>query len=312
MTNKNILVTGGAGAIGSNLVKLLIKDKYEVTVLDDLSSGRISNIPAQVKFIHGSITNKKMVNTIFNQIRPSKVVHLAALFANQNSVDHPTLDLKVNSVGTLNILEAARTNNVSKIVYTSSSCVYGNNLGELKETMHNKDLDTPYAISKLTGEHYCNYYRKFYGIQVTILRLFNSFGPGEYPGKYRNVIPNFFKTALEGKPLPIYGDGEDTRDFNYVGNTVSGIMKAINYTGDQNHIFNIGSGKQTKIIDLAKRINTLTGNKAGVTFTPRREWDKINKRLACINLAKKELGYEPEISFSEGLEKTYKWIKTHV
>ena len=192
----SILVTGGAGAIGSNLVASLLKEGHKVIVLDDLSSGHKRNISEAAVFFQGSILNEELLEEVFQNAKIDYVLHLAALFANQNSVDHPTLDLSVNGLGTLNILEKSLKYGVQKVVYTSSSCVYGNDPIMNEDKPLNGILDTPYAITKLLGEQYCKFFSKCNGLNTVIVRLFNCYGPGEIPGKYRNAIPNFFSTAL--------------------------------------------------------------------------------------------------------------------
>src|SRR6185295_18865944 len=193
-----VLVTGGAGSIGSNLAALLVERGHDVTVLDDLSSGHRDLVPPSVRFVHGSIEDEGALAQAFDA-RPQWVFHLAALFANQNSVDHPQRDLAVNGGGTVKVLQQAVLSNAAKLLFTSSSCVYGHK-EVMREDDQAYDLDTPYAISKLLGEHYCRYWSRQFGIDTVVVRLFNTYGPHEYPGRYRNVIPNFFALAMRGEP----------------------------------------------------------------------------------------------------------------
>jgi len=310
LMNKNILVTGGCGAVGSNLVGRLINMGCKsVTVIDNLTSGLVENLPtsSNLTFIEGDITLPKDLDRAF-QKDIDVVFHLAARFANQNSVENPIEDLNTNIKGTLLLLEYSRRKYV-KFIYTSSSCVYGNKKGELNESDIHYLLDTPYAISKLTGEYYTKFYQDFYGLNTVVLRLFNSYGPNERDGKYRNVIPNFIARALRQEPLIITGTGDETRDFTFVGDVVDALTAAAEKEEATGSVFNIGSGKETRIIELANIINELTGNKAGIQFAPRRPWDKITRRAAGIAKAKAILGYSPKVQLEEGIRETINWFK---
>ena len=255
---KSILVTGGAGAVGSHLVSRLVASGHKVTVLDDLSSGHHKFVPETVDFISGSITDDEILDAVFQE-RPEVVFHLAALFANQQSVDRPQLDLEVNGLGTLKILEKCEQFKVERFIYTSSSCVYG---------------------------------------------------PNEFPGKYRNVIPNFIEKSLRGESLTILGEGTETRDFTYVSDVVEGLLLASTTQESDFGIYNIGSGVGTKVLDLANQINSITGNQTPITFAPRRNWDHIPHRVADISLAKEKLGFTPTVKLSDGLQKTFEWFNS--
>ena len=201
---KRILVTGGAGCIGSNLVQALIKANVEkVIVLDDFSSSPRWNLPnhPEIFIVNGSILIEENLKRAFSE-RPHYVFHLAAHFANQNSVDHPETDLMVNGLGTLKVLQYSHLAGVEKFVFASSGCsVYGSQAPlPLREDFVSLHLDTPYQIHKLLGELYCNYFHNYYGLPIAIARYFNVYGPGEVPGKYRNVIPNFIENLAEYLP----------------------------------------------------------------------------------------------------------------
>lgn len=302
-----ILVTGGAGAIGSNLVRTLISEGHDVFVLDDLSSGRRSLLPENAEFIEGSVVNLKDLDRAFDH-EPDLVVHMAALFANQNSVDHPVKDLEVNGKGTALVLESCVRANVRKVVNISSSCVYGTK-ELMTEEDRNFDPDTPYAFTKLLGERYCKFWAHENGLDTLSLRLFNSYGPNEYPGKYRNVIPNFISKAIAGEPLTITGTGEETRDFTFVSDTVSGITRALFAQTQPGDIFNIGSGQSTRIIDIAEMINKLAGNSAPIEFQPRRSWDHVLHRRGDISKAKRIIGYQPRVGIEDGLQAVFEWVR---
>jgi len=274
---KTVLVTGGAGAIGGNLVRRLNDLNTEkIVILDNLSSSYEWNVPVgpKIRFVHGDILDDEKLKFVFKD-RPDIVFHLAAHFANQNSVDNPKTDLMVNGMGILKVLEFAHLTNVSRFVYASSGCgVYG-----LESTLPYQEHDvsislhTPYQVTKLLGELYTNYYHNLYGLPVVNTRFFNSYGPGEVPGKYRNVIPNFFYWAMSEKVLPITGDGTETR-----------------------------------VIDMAHEVNRLTGNALGVVHVQRRDWDAKTRIISSIDKAQRLLGYRPQTTFNEGLKHVHEWF----
>ena len=307
------LVTGGAGFLGSNLVRqLLATGAGKVIVLDDLSSSCSWNIPSdpRVKFIHGSILEDEKLTSAF-ETHPKYVFHLAAHFANQNSVDHPEHDLTVNGMGTMKILRLAHVSKVERFVYASSGCsVYGSTAPlPLEESFVSLHLDTPYQITKLLGELYCNYFQHFYGLRTSIPRFFNVYGPGEVPGRYRNVIPNFIYWAMSKRPLPITGTGEETRDFTFVGDVVDGILKCGYLDRAIGEAINLASGQETRVIELANMINSLVGNPEGVTFREKRDWDKSTRRRASIRKAEELLGYRPSRDLKRGIGLTIEWFK---
>lgn len=310
LVGKKVLVTGGSGAIGTFLVRTLVENN-KVMVIDDLSSGNSRYLPSHknIRFIKGTILNNSIMNDVFSE-KIDVIFHLAAHFANQNSVDHPLADLETNALGTLNILEKIKNKSQVKFIYASSSCVYGNK-NECNEFDQEYFPETPYAISKLAGERYVKFYSDLYGIKSVILRYFNSFGPFESPGKYRNVIPRFFYWAFSGKPLIVTGTGEETRDFNYVYNVVYGtILSAVSAKATKK-VYNIASGKETAIIDLAKKIKEITGKKVPVIFKTRRKWDRVLKRKGNIKLITEELGYNSSKTLDEGLSYTFRWFLNH-
>ena len=309
---KTVLVTGGAGCIGSNLTRALIRvEAAKIVVLDDLSAAERWNIPddPKVVFIEGSVLDEAVLKKAFTQ-EFDFVFHLAAHFANQNSVDHPETDLLVNGLGVLKVLEYSRQNKAGKFIFASSGCsVYGSQAPlPLKEDFISLHLDTPYQITKLLGELYCNFFYNYYGLPLAIARYFNVFGPGEVPGKYRNVIPNFIWKALHRQPLPITGTGEETRDFTFVEDIVDGTLRIGVIPKAMGEAFNLASETETKIIDIANMVNKITGNAAGVEFIARRDWDKITRRRASIEKAGKVLGYESRMGMEDGIRRVYDWI----
>ena len=310
---RTILITGGAGAIGSNLTRALSEAGARmVIILDNLSSSYKWNVPSlpNVMFVEGDITNDIDLKRVFNE-GPEIVYHLAAFFANQNSIDYPEKDLWVNGFGTLKVLEYSRLAGVKRFIYASSGCsIYGSNAPlPLREEFMSMNLSSPYQITKMLGELYCNFFYNHYGLPVVKTRFFNSYGPGEVPGQYRNVIPNFIYWAMQGRTLPITGTGEETRDFTYVGDLVDGLLRAGYYDEAIGEDINLASGKEVKIMDLANMINRFVGNSSGTIFVKRRKWDTKDRLLASIDKAKRILGYEPKTSFEEGLKKTLQWFR---
>jgi len=309
---KTVLVTGGAGAIGSNLVKALSNlDTRKIIIIDDLSSSYEWNIPTspKVAFIKGNVLDDEKLKWAFKE-RPNIVYHLAAHFANQNSVDNPETDLMVNGMGTLKVLEHAHMVDVERFIYASSGCgIYGSDSKmPFEEHDVSMKLYTPYQVTKMLGELYTNYFYNLYGLPIVNARFFNSYGPGEVPGKYRNVIPNFFWWSLNKQPLPITGTGDETRDFTYVGDLIEGLL-AMTYCEDAvGEAFNLATSREIRIRDLAQWILEITGNEAGIVFRERRDWDKKNRLLASIEKAHKILGYEPKMDFKVGLKKVYAWF----
>lgn len=311
---KAVLVSGGAGAIGSNFVRRLSGlGVARVIVLDNLSSGVEWNVlPARnVLFVRGDVTDDVTLRRVF-QDQPQIVFHLAAFFANQNSVDYPDWDLQVNGFGTLKLLEyAVLSGTVERFVYASSGCsIYGREAPlPLRGEFMSMHLSTPYQITKMLGELYCNFFQHHYGLKVVKTRFFNSYGPGEVPGQYRNVIPNFIYWALKGQPLPITGTGEETRDFSFVEDLIDGLLLATTSEQAVGREYNLSGGHEVRIVDMARLINELTGNTADVVHLPRRKWDTKTRIKAGIERARTELGYDPKTPFEDGLKRTIAWFR---
>jgi nucleoside-diphosphate-sugar epimerase len=310
---KTILITGGAGAIGSNLTRVMAElEAQTVIVLDDLSAAYEWNIPSlpNVLFVKGSVTDEVSLKRVF-ALKPDIIYHLAAFFANQNSVDYPQRDLMTNGLGTLLVYQYAQMCGTKRVVYASSGCsIYGSAAPlPLKEEFMSMHLTTPYQITKMLGELYGNFFYHHYGLPVVKTRFFNSYGPGEVPGQYRNVIPNFIFWALSGLPLPLTGSGEETRDFTYVMDIVDALLRAGYFEQAVGQEMNIASGHEVKILELAERINELTGNKAGIVRAAPRVWDTKKRLLACVDRAKNIIGYEPRTGFEQGLKTTIQWFR---
>ncbi len=296
-----ILVTGGAGFIGSNLAQRL----QDVVVVDNLSEGHHDNVPLSATFVQQDLRDADALESLFKAHRFDTVYHLAAHFANQKSVENPQMDLEVNGQVTLRLLQLAQKFGVRKFVYSSSSCIYGAVDSAMAESLIPRP-ETPYGITKLLGEYYVQYFHDYYGMDTTVVRYFNVYGPGEYPGTYRNVVPKFFHASMHGQPLVITGTGEETRDFTYVDDAVDATLWVSEKTNGQ--VFNIGNGQSTSIKTLAEHINAVTHNPAAVQFTSRRDWDHISHRKADVTRLNAS-GFKSRIPLHEGLQKTHVWLR---
>jgi len=307
---KAILITGGAGFIGQNLVKYFQK-KYKIIVIDNLSSKGVSKNylfdKKKIIFLKKDISNISNFYKSLKNIKIDYVIHAAANFANENSIINPNKDLKTNILGTLNLLEFGRKNNVKKFIYLSSSCVYGENL-VAKENLIVNPSETPYAISKYSAELYVDFYKNFYNLNTSIVRVFNTYGPGEINHKFRNVIPKFIDNALNNKDLTITGTGNETRDFTFVDDLMKIIELIIN-SKKMPEIINSCTGKKTTIKSLAKLIINLTRSKSKINYSSLRNWDKVRNRLGSNLKLKKISGLKNFISLKNGLKKTIEWYK---
>ena len=316
-SGKNILVTGGAGAIGSNLIvalSLLVGNKGKVIILDNLSSSKTAatwNITplSNILFVEGDIRSDIDLKRVFKE-GIDLVYHLAAFFANQNSVDYPEVSAEVDVIGQIKLLEYSRLAKVERFIYASSGCAVYGSYPELpvKEDFISMHLTTPYQINKMTGEMYCNYYMHNYGLNIVNCRFFNSYGPGEIPGQYRNVIPNFIYWAMKGIALPITGDGSETRDFTYVLDLVQGLLKSGYEEAAIGENFNLSAGREISIKEMSETVNMAAKNEGNIVYKPKRKWDTKSRMLASTEKANRLIGYEPLVSFEEGFSENVKWF----
>ncbi len=300
------LITGGAGFIGSNLVKMLLSEGHTVTVLDNLTSGYQSNLNPfpELKFIEGDIRNDKVVNQAMVGIEV--IFHLAASVGNTRSIEHPLEDSEINVLGTLQVLEAARKHGVRKVIYSSSAGIFG----ELKTLPigedHRVEPDSPYGVSKLAGEKHCLAYAKLYpSLECICLRYFNVYGVNQRYDAYGNVIPIFAYQMLSEKPLIIFGDGEQTRDFVNVQDVAQVNYKAALTEGIAG-AFNIASGTRITINQLVEMMKKVSGTKTEVVYNPPRQGD-VRHSLADISAAGASFGYDPVVGLEEGLEEYLFW-----
>jgi len=302
-----VLVTGGAGFIGSNLVRRLVERGDNVTVLDNLMSGFRCNLDPflDVRFIEGDVRDESAVSKAMEGAEV--VFHLAASVGNKRSIDHPILDAEINVIGTLRVLEAARGEGVRKIVTSSSAGIFG----ELKTLPiredHAVEPDSPYGCTKLCKEKECLAYAKLYDIEAVCLRYFNVYGPNQRFDAYGNVIPIFAFKMLRDETLTIFGDGEQTRDFINVHDVVQANIKAAHATGVSG-AFNLGSGGRVTIKNLVELLQEASGIKPSVVHGPPRPGD-VRHSLADISAAQGTIGFEPTVSLREGLKEYMDWAK---
>lgn len=312
MKDRNVIVTGGSGFIGSNLTQVLSREN-QVTVIDDLSTGYLENIQNlidshRINFIKGSITDLNLLHKTFKDV--DYVFHEAAIPSVPRSVKDPVRSNYINVNGTLNVLVAAKDNGVRKVVYASSSSAYGDapTLPK-KEDMKPCPL-SPYAISKLAGEYYCQVFTEVYGLHTASLRYFNVYGPRQDPSsEYAAVVPKFIINISNDKSPVIYGDGEQTRDFTFVHDVINANILAAG--SSTIGTFNIAGGKRISINDLAKSIMKITGKELELTYENSRPGD-IEHSLADISKAKEKLNYEPKFDLRGGLEETVKWFQQQI
>jgi UDP-glucose 4-epimerase len=312
LKNARVLVTGGAGFIGNNLVRRLLSiGVSQIVIMDNQSSGMSVFLPndARITFVGMDIDKMDKLNFVINQHEFDYVFHLAAHFANQNSVDHPFSDIQTNIVGTVSLLEILKFHkSLKKFIYASSSCVYGT-ASDMTEDVYIYPSETPYSINKYTAELYTQYYAHLFHVPTVSIRIFNTYGPYELAGKYRNVIPNFIEKALNGEDLVITGTGKETRDFTFVEDLVELMLLAATSNSRDGEIFNGGTGSKTEILEMAEIIRENTESTSSLVFKPARNWDKVKDRMSNTSRSAKGLGYKPKVGIREGLEKTIKWYK---
>jgi len=301
---KKVIVTGGAGFIGSHLAESLADRGYHVIILDDLSTGKMANVEpllkkTNVELVRGSITDLSLLQKLFQGV--NYVFHQAAISDVPRSIENPLASHEVNTTGTSNVLLAARDNGVKKVIYASSSAIYGDSpiLPNKEDMLPNPQ--SPYAVTKLAGEYYCRMFHQVYALPTVCLRYFNVYGPRQSStSQYAAVIPRFIREVSQGNPPIIFGDGEQTRDFTFVKDTVVATIMAAE--SDATGIFNIGGGEKVSINRLAELIIGLVGNSVEPIHEEPRAGD-IRHSLADISQLR-TFGYEPNFSLEEGLRKT--------
>lgn len=323
--NQRILVVGGAGFIGSNLVRTLLKlSAARIWIVDNLLSAERANVPifAEITFIEGSVTDDKILSEMKGDL--DYIFHLATYHGNQNSIQNPLADHENNTLTTLKLFERIKGfTKIKKVVYASAGCtVAEKTFDEANATKENAPvslyLDSPYQISKIVGEFYSNYYFKQYRLPVVKARFQNVYGPGEILGAgewrgtpatiWRNVIPTFVFRAIKKMPLMVENEGKATRDFIYVDDIVRGLILCATQ-GVPGEVYNLASGLETSIFDLAKLVNRLTNNNTPIEFAPKRDWDNSGRRFGSTLKAKEKIGFEAQVGVKDGLRRTIKWTE---
>jgi nucleoside-diphosphate-sugar epimerase len=304
------LVTGGAGFIGSHMVEELLRRGESVRIVDDFSTGRRENVPAggQVELIEGSVADPAVA--VKAVAGCDYVVHLAAIPSVPRSVQDPATSHRANVDGTLQMLLAARDARVKRLVFAGSSSVYGDAaVLPKREDMRPVPL-SPYALQKLIGEQYCQIFTRLYGFETVTTRFFNVFGPRQQPGSpYSGVISLFIEALSQGLPPKIHGDGKQTRDFTYVADVVTGVLRCCTAPKVSGEVLNVAAGGRVSLLDLVRSLQIILHKDIGPIFGPTREGD-VRDSQADIVKARQLLGFEPTVSFDDGLRRTVTWYGT--
>lgn len=303
----NILITGGAGFIGSNIADVMIEKKHNVVIIDDLSTGKKQNINKKAKFYNLSVTDAKKTEKVFNKEKIDVVIHHAAQLDVRKSVADPSFDAEVNIKGTINILEASRKNNVKKIIFASSG---GTIYGECPKKAPNEKAFanplSPYGVAKLSVDHYIKCYNAIYGLKYTILRYANVYGPRQDPYGEAGVVAIFIGRMLKNEGIFIFGDGKQLRDYVYVKDVVNANLKAL--TKADNEIINIGTHKTLSVNQLVKELSAITKYKQKPVYKEKRSGE-LFKSFLDNTKAEKVLNWQPETDIKKGLQETVNFFK---
>ncbi len=323
--DSRVLVTGGAGFIGSHLVDVLLDRGCSVTVLDNFATGKKENLSShlgaeKLKLVRGDVCNPRAVNRALESC--DVIFHMAAVVGVKQYVEDPLKVIWVNVFGTHNVLEAARRWDVDRVVFASTSEVYGRNPDvPLKEdadrVLGPTGVDRwSYATSKAIDEHACFAYHRLHGLRVTVIRYFNAYGPKQECSAYGSVVSRFVAQALMGKPLTVFGDGRQTRCFTYISDIVDGTMLAAESEGAVGDVFNLGREDETSVLELAQSVIMMAarGKELGLRMVPYKEfygpwYEDVRRRVPDIGKARKVLGYEPQVELGEGLGRTIEWYE---
>jgi len=313
MKNMNFLVTGGAGFIGSNICRRLVKDGHKVRVVDNLSTGFIENlddIRQDIELVIDDMGKKNIIPFLMNNI--DVVLHQGAISSVPRSVDDPETT-HINCVdATFNLLMGAKEAGIKRFVYAASSSAYGTGQSSWKTESQPTSPQSPYAVAKLVGEYYCKVLYEIYGLETISLRYFNVFGPYQNPkSQYAAAIPAFVTSILNDKSPKVYGDGEQSRDFTYIDNVVNANILAATVEKTQGEVINIACGAKVTVNEIIAIINYYLAKNISTNYVPERPGD-VKHTLADIEKAKEVIGYEPTVSFKTGLMDTIEWYKNVV
>ena len=302
------VVTGGAGFIGSSIVLHLCQQGEKVRVVDDFSAGKRENLAeaeGRFELFEGDICDPLLVEGAFEGA--DFILHQAAVASVQRSVEDPAAADRVNAEGTLNVMLAAKKCSAKRVVYASSSAIYGGLAEQPKREDMPPDPRSPYAASKLGGEYYCRVFHRVYGLETVVLRYFNVFGPRqEAGGSYPAVIPAFVQAAMQGRSPTVFGDGEQSRDYVYVEDVVRANVLAAAADGAAGETFNVGTGTRFSLNELARLLSRIFGRRLQTQHEPERQGD-VRHSQADIGKVRRLLGYEPVVCFEEGLRRTVQW-----
>jgi len=307
-----ILVTGGAGFIGSHVVEELVDRGHDVVVLDNFSVGREENLREvrdDIEIVRADVTDPRAVERTFREYRPEAVIHLAAQVNVRYSMESPFVDARINALGTLNLVSLAAEHDVERFVYASSGgAVYGEPEYLPVDEKHPTRPISNYGVSKLAGEYYVRVYAERDGFEYVILRYANVYGPRQDPRGEAGVIPIFLLRAARGEPLTIFGDGEQTRDFVFVEDVARVTAEAVE-RGDG--VYNIGTGRETSVNDIVNAVKAVTGVDVKVVYEDPRPGE-VRRIYLDPSRAREELGFEPRVDLEEGIERTWEWIRRKV
>lgn len=328
LENATALVTGGAGFVGGNLVRRLLElNAASVHVVDNLLSAERVNVPAdrRVRFTHGSIANDAVLDGLRDEY--DFIFHLSTYHGNQSSIHDPISDHENNLLTTLKLFEKAKDfKRIKKIVYSGAGCAVAEKTFDqahatLEDAPISLRMDSPYSISKIVGEFYAVYYFDRHRLPTVRARFQNIYGPGEILGAgrwrgtpatvWRNVTPTFIYKSLKGLPLPVEGEGQASRDFIFVQDIVTGLIHCAIY-GQPGDVYNLASGVETSVRELAETINNLTGNQGGIEFRPWRDWDHSGRRFGSVEKAKREIKFEAQTALADGLQRTIQWTRENM
>ena len=311
LAGQRILVTGGAGFVGSSTVMRLLEIGAIVTVLDDFFTGLLENLPGDdqnLNIVRGSVVDESVVERLVHA--SDYVFHMAARNIIVSTRD-PREDFRTNIGGTLNVLMAARGSGVRRVIYTSSASVYGNPRYLPINEDDATNMLSPYAVSKYTGENYCRAFFESYSVPVSVVRYSNVYGPMQRPeNPYCGVVAKFFESAMSDRSPVIHGDGEQTRDYTYIADAVEATLLAAVSPRAEGQVYNVGTGRETSVNALAGMITSICERKLPPQHFDRRDIDNIRRRVLNIEKGRRELRWVPEFTLEKGLRETHKWLKS--